>query len=337
MTSFIRTVSTPRPRGGFPRERPRRHAKLTRRNLPAPTTMPAHDAPDSRTQPERLDALLGAARAGNGRASCRLGDLHREGDGVAQDLDEAFRWYSLGASQGDAHAQNNLASMFFGGVGCTADEERAVFWYRKSAEQGHSTAQANLARRYLRGEGVAPDMTEAFRWFHAAAAQGDLASTCALGTMYQYGRSVKRNIVAAGQLHLLAAKGGIVAAEVALSDYLEELQDIALSGNQTASRLLCEMHNLGLGVAESGPLTWTWIKWAKAHCTPADDLGEAAEVEEAHDFYGQWLDDEARADGERVLAALLRPFPAMARAKVPPLVRFKRRGRSGSGGTKASA
>ena len=41
------------------------------------TTSRHSDASDSGTQPERLDALLRAARAGDGRASCRLGDLYR--------------------------------------------------------------------------------------------------------------------------------------------------------------------------------------------------------------------------------------------------------------------
>jgi TPR repeat protein len=110
------------------------------------TMGPQSDAPDSGTQPERLDALLSAARAGDGRASCRLGDHYREGKAVEQDWDEAFRWYSLGASQGDAHAQNNLGTMFLRGAGCLPDEARAVFWYRKSAfPRAHSRSCARQA------------------------------------------------------------------------------------------------------------------------------------------------------------------------------------------------
>ena len=295
------------------------------------------DAPDSGTQPERLDALLRAARAGDGRASCRLGDIYREGVAVEQDWDEAFQWYSLGASQGDAHAQNNLGTMFLRGAGCLVDEAKAVSWYRRAAEQGHVTAQANLAKRYLRGEGVAPDLAEAFQWFHAASQQGDIASTWELGTMYRFGRGVERNIVAAADLHLIVAKAGVVAGEVSLGDCLDELQGLALSGDATASRLLCEMHNLGLGVEESPALTWTWIRWAKAQCRPADDAGDAAEVDEAHEFYEQWLSDDVRAEGERVLAALLRPFPRTLRARPLPRVRYKRRRKSGSDGERESA
>jgi TPR repeat protein len=155
--------------------------------------------------------------------------------------------------------------------------------------------------------------------------------------MYQFGRGVARNVVLAADLHLTAAKAGVVAGDVSLGDYLDELQNLALSGDATASRLLCEMHNLGLGVEESQALTWTWIRWAKEQCKPSDDPGDAAEVGEAYDFYEQWLSDEARAEGERVLAALLRPFPRALRARPLPRVRFKRRRRSGSGGERESA
>lgn len=294
-------------------------------------------ARDSGTLPERLDALFRAARGGDGRASCRLGDIYREGQGVGQDWDEAFRWYSLGASQGNAHAQNNLATMFLRGVGCREDEARAVFWYRKSAEQGHMTAQANLGKRYLNGEGTAPDPVEAFRWLLAASRQGDLASTWEVGTMYRFGRGVKRDVVAAAAFHLAAAKGGLVAGEVSLGDYFEELQDVALAGNQVASRLLSDMHNLGLGVEANPALTWTWIRWAKAHCRPVDDPMEIAGLEAAFMTYEIWVSGEARAQGERVLAALARPLPGTARERPMPRVRFKRRRSTGSGGAKESA
>jgi len=301
------------------------------------TTGPQSGAPESGMLPLSLDALLRAARGGDGRASCRLGDIYREGQGVGQDWDEAFRWYSLGASQGDAHAQNNLATMFLRGVGCREDEARAVFWYRKSAEQGHMTAQANLGKRYLHGEGAAPDPVQAFRWLLAASRQGDLASTWEVGTMYRFGRGVKRDIVAAAACHLAAARGGLIAGEVSLGDYVEELQDVALSGNQLASRLLSDMHNLGVGVEANPALTWTWIRWAKERCKPVDDPMETADVEAAFITYEIWVSKEARAQGERVFAALSRPLPRTMRERPMPRVRFKRRRSTGSGGEKESA
>jgi hypothetical protein len=301
------------------------------------TIPPQDEGAEAQAPAQPLDALLSAARAGDGGASRRLGDLYLEGAMVEQDFDEAFRWYSLGASQGDAAAQSNLGMMFRHGTGCRPDDARAVFWFRRSAEQGHAPGQYNLARQYLLGEGVAPELAEAARWFAAAAAQGDLVSTYELGTLFRFGHGVKRDLVTASRLHLIVAKRGVLAARVSLGDCLEELQDIALSGGQAACLCLCEMYSQGLGAERSAPLAWTWIRWAKEHCKPLAGTGEADEVAEAHAFYSEWLGEEDRREGERVLAALLRPLPATTRSRRLPRVRFKRRRTLGPGGERESA
>lgn len=273
------------------------------------TTTPQDDALDSSAQPERLDALIRDAQAGSGSASCRLGDLYLKGEAVAQDWEEAFRWYSLGAAQGDAQAQSNLGTMFLRGLGCPKDEAQAVVWYRKSAEQGNPIGQFNLAERYLRGEGIAPDLTEAFEWFSAAGRQGHMESGYHVGTMYRFGRGVERNLVAAADLHVAASRGGSLSARAALAEYLDELQDIALSGDAIASRCLSEIHLLGLVGKPSQALTWTWMKWAKEGCAPSFDADQAALIDEAYEFYGQGMMDKYLKEGERVLEALLRARP----------------------------
>jgi hypothetical protein len=280
-------------------------------------TKPQDDVLDPGTQRERLDALIRGAKAGVGLASRRLGDLYRMGEKIGQDWNEAFRWYSLGAAQGDAEAQSDLGTMFLRGLGCQKDESQAVVWYRKSAEQGNPTGQFNLAERYLRGEGIAPDLTKAFEWFSAAARQGDMESAYQVGTMYRFGRGVERNLVAAADVHVAAGRGGNLAARAALADYLDELQDIALSGDAIASRCLSEIHLLGLVGEPSQALTWTWIKWAKEGCAPSFDADQAAFIDEAYEFYRQGMMDEHLREGERVLEALLSTRTPPVRKRQP--------------------
>ena len=126
-----------------------------------------------------------------------------------------------------------------------------------------------------------------------------------------------------------------MAGELSLGDYFDELQDIALSGNQVASRLLSDMHCLGLGVEANPVLTWTWIRWAKERCKPVDDPAEIAEVEAAFIFYEIWVSEAARRQGERVFEALLKPLPRTMRERPMPRVRFKRRRSTGSGGRRS--
>jgi hypothetical protein len=134
-----------------------------------------------------------------------------------------------------------------------------------------------------------------------------------------------RDIVAAAAAHFAAAKAGDAAGRISLGAGFDDLQDMALFGDATASRLLGEMHYLGLGVPENQPLAWTWIKWAKDHCEPPADPHEATEVEVAFIFYEICLSDAARAEGERVFASLVQPLPRMlgggARRSLPEVPR----------------
>lgn len=58
----------------------------------------------------RLDATLGDVRAQINLGHC-LGRAYYTGEGVAQDKQEAFKWYRKAAECGDAEAQNIIGTM----------------------------------------------------------------------------------------------------------------------------------------------------------------------------------------------------------------------------------
>lgn len=59
---------------------------------------------------ERLFKVqLAMAQQGNTRAQYYLGEMHEQGLGTKQDVDEAFRWYTKAAEQGDPLAKRKLA------------------------------------------------------------------------------------------------------------------------------------------------------------------------------------------------------------------------------------
>jgi hypothetical protein len=64
---------------------------------------------------------------------------------VAQDYEEAVKWYRKATEQGFAWAQRNLGGMYWNGDGVVHDDAEAVKWYRKAANQGAADAQYNLA------------------------------------------------------------------------------------------------------------------------------------------------------------------------------------------------
>jgi TPR repeat protein len=76
------------------------------------------------------------------------------------------------AAAGDATAQNNLGSCYSNGQGVAQDYEQAVIWYAKAAEQGVACAKYNLGNCYRKGTGVPEDMAKAIELIAAAAEQG---------------------------------------------------------------------------------------------------------------------------------------------------------------------
>ena len=61
--------------------------------------------------------ILKKAKQGDAESQYTLGTLYELGEGVAEDVKEAFKWFSLAASQGYAKAQNNLGYMYDLGEG----------------------------------------------------------------------------------------------------------------------------------------------------------------------------------------------------------------------------
>jgi len=117
--------------------------------------------------------LMNAAKAGDGAAACRLGDMHREGSGgLRYSPKQAFRWYARSALAVDANGQNNLGACYEHGIGCAQSYAKAAGWYRRSAAQHLGTASMNLGYCYLRGHGVQADKDAALRLFRLAVAQG---------------------------------------------------------------------------------------------------------------------------------------------------------------------
>jgi len=101
---------------------------------------------------KKLDVIiynkeLKLAQKGDILAQYNLGLIYEHGQGVAQNNEEAVRWYRLAATQQYADAQFNLGYMYENGLGVTRDDNEAERLYRLAAEQGHHNAIINLLSR----------------------------------------------------------------------------------------------------------------------------------------------------------------------------------------------
>ncbi|MCK4936242.1 MAG: sel1 repeat family protein [Elusimicrobiales bacterium] len=152
-----------------------------------------------------IQAFKKAAEQDLSEAQHNVGNMYKDGQGVAQDDKEAMKWYTKAEEQGDAYAQFNLGNIYKKGQGVTQDYKEAVKWLKKAAEQGDSQAEHNLGNMYKDGRGVDQDYKEAVKWYTKAAEQGDAQAQFILGLMYGGGRGVAQDYVKAYKWTNLAA------------------------------------------------------------------------------------------------------------------------------------
>ena len=82
-----------------------------------------------------------AADQGHVLSQDRLGRMYENGEGVAENTDEALRWYHKAAEQGHASSQYRLGELYYSGDVVPQDEDKAVAFFWKAARQGHVEAR----------------------------------------------------------------------------------------------------------------------------------------------------------------------------------------------------
>ena len=148
-----------------------------------------------------VEAFEYAAANGNPLARWKLGRMYASGDGVPQDDEKAYRYFSQivkDYDEEDADRRDlSVVSNAFVAVGVyslnglpktgiKADPERALEMFQYAALNfGNADAQYNLAQLYLDGaDGVlVKDPRQAVRWLALAADKGHLQAQALLGHM----------------------------------------------------------------------------------------------------------------------------------------------------------
>jgi len=150
-----------------------------------------------------------AAEQGNAGAQFALAVMYRLGEGITQDYEEAAKWLAKAAEQGIALAQFLLGGSYKNGQGVPQDYEEAAKWYTRAAEQGNANAQLLLGGSYEKGQGVPQDYKEAVKWYTEAAEQGNASAQYALGLMYWTGKGVLEDYAEAYKWFILAGTNGV--------------------------------------------------------------------------------------------------------------------------------
>lgn len=122
-----------------------------------------------------------------------LAEAYFTGDGIPQDIGEAWYWYSTAAQRGDAEAAYMLGEMLSVPLGRKQDTGRALEWYTRAADAGHVKAQLHLAWVYTSGKGAPVNLEEAARWNRKAADQGSPEGMMAFGRNCYAGQGVPQD------------------------------------------------------------------------------------------------------------------------------------------------
>ena len=160
------------------------------------------------------------ADQGNAKAQEMVGRMYEQGQGVAQNYGEVFKWYRLAANQGNADAQFSLGEMYAEGRGVPQDQAEAAKWYRKAADQGDAKAQDSLGIYYF--VSAPPNYAEALKWYHKAANQGNADAQYSVGWMYEDHLGVSQNFAEALKWYRKAANQGNADAQYSVGRMYEE-------------------------------------------------------------------------------------------------------------------
>ena len=155
---------------------------------------------------QAVEAYRYAAENGQLGASWKLARMYAEGDGVARDDYEAFKFFAVIASK-DVEAGSReesyvsdalvaLGGYFKKGIPGSpieANSSAAQEYYMRAATYYRNpVAQFEMGNLFLKGEGVKPSVRQAGRWFQLAAEKGHAGAQATLGhLLFQSGRVVK--------------------------------------------------------------------------------------------------------------------------------------------------
>lgn len=129
------------------------------------------------------------------------------GDGLEQDLGEAFALAYQGAESGDDEAQIMLGGMYENGLGVPKDDAAALSWYEKAKQQGSPAADAYIqslnSRKEAAASGQLPDWMSGYI---DMAEGGDASAMYAIGYMYYLGQAIPQDYAKAVEWFTKAAE-----------------------------------------------------------------------------------------------------------------------------------
>ena len=231
----------------------------------------------------KLKQVLQDANAGDISACAYLGKMYYEGTGVAQNYNEAFKWFQKAADKGIDDACAYLGKMYYEGTGVAQNYNEAFKCFQKAADNGVTGAYTWLGVMYYDGQGVAQNYEKAFLWTKKAAENGAANAYVGLGVMYCNGQGVVQNYNEALKWYQKAADNGITTGiyyfladmfytgKTGITDYSQakKYAELAIKNDTldiVGHRILAKLYMYGYAVEKNIDKAEALIEQALAHC-----------------------------------------------------------------------
>ncbi|PNH94287.1 J domain-containing protein [Vibrio diazotrophicus] len=123
---------------------------------------------DTSSDPQ-IAELLSKASNNDAVAQYQLALRYQSGEGITQNLSEAFYWFQQSSERNQPQAMHQLAKMYLRGQGTEIDNAEGIYWLTKLATQGNAKAQFELGKQYqaIKNSPTSQQMAEI--WFRTAA------------------------------------------------------------------------------------------------------------------------------------------------------------------------
>ena len=191
-----------------------------------------------------------SAQQGYYLAQYYLGEMYQYGEGINQDLKEAFKWYKLAGKQNYRLAQWNTGRYYYNEL---QNYQRANKWFGLC--YNYYKSQFYLGLLYFNGYHVPQDYNVAIKLFILSANKGYLYAQYKLGHIYRYGIGVKCDLDEAIKWYTLSADQQHAGSLIALARIYKDKQDYGLAlkylnmcDDSEAQFLLGTFYHQGLGV-----------------------------------------------------------------------------------------
>lgn len=155
-----------------------------------------------------IDCWKQAAKAGNAWAMRNIGFCYKNGDGVHQDNQEAFKWFKKAAERGNVESMFEVGICYYRGEVVPKDVVQSFSWCKKSADNGVVNAMNWVGSFYKDGEGVQQNFQEALRYFKKSGDGGNANAMLNAALMYDRGTGIPEDKYAAFLWYEKAAKAG---------------------------------------------------------------------------------------------------------------------------------